>query len=210
MFEEFLDFETFSKRFGTSPLGRVFTEAGIAVDLLPPWEKEQLIHLLYGKWPHNPNQDTLASGIKRAFQMNFYEKLYGKPASADVQARNEKAKENLLLSDEPRKQEEVKVKREKQEKKKVNTEENKPEQVQNTEVTPAAQATPPAAPAPKKEKKPKSEFALKVASMNLEQVVAWAKELSVDQEKIEKFMKMSTGLAKMNISNLIKKKLDTK
>jgi DNA-binding transcriptional MerR regulator len=58
-----------------------------------------------------------------------------------------------------------------------------------------------------KPKKPKSEFAIKVAGMTLEQLIEWAKELEVPQEKIDQHKSKPAGLAKMNISNLIRSRI---
>jgi hypothetical protein len=61
------------------------------------------------------------------------------------------------------------------------------------------------------EKKPqiksKSEFATKVTSMTMEQIISWAREVGVPDEKITQHKDKPLGLAKMNLSNLIRSRL---
>lgn len=56
-------------------------------------------------------------------------------------------------------------------------------------------------------KKFKDEFSQKLGSMKIEEIIAWAKEVGVSQEKIDKHKDKPLGLAKMNFGNLIRAKL---
>ncbi len=76
----------------------------------------------------------------------------------------------------------------------------------NEPSEPKTEPKPESKPEPKP-KKPKSEFAIKVSGMTLEQLIEWAKEVKVPQEKIDQHKSKSPGLAKMNISNLIKSRI---
>jgi hypothetical protein len=59
----------------------------------------------------------------------------------------------------------------------------------------------------KKVKKFKNEFALKIGTMDITGIIAWAKSLGVPQEKIDKHKDKPLGLAKMNLGNLIRKRI---
>jgi len=53
----------------------------------------------------------------------------------------------------------------------------------------------------------KNEFSKKIAGLGLDEVIKWALEIGVPQEKIDKHKGKQLGLAKMNISNMIRAKL---
>jgi hypothetical protein len=149
----------------------------------------EVIYKLYGKWPHCDNKDILVNGAKRAIQANFYAQFYRCEPSKTVLDRNEKILNGLDLRDTPR-SENIK--------KKVTASIKQTERKQEKE---RIQQMP-------KEQRPKSEFSQQVATKSLEDVVKWAKELGIPQEKIDKHMSKPLGLAKMNISNLIKGQLN--
>jgi hypothetical protein len=53
----------------------------------------------------------------------------------------------------------------------------------------------------------KTEFSKRVSKMKLEQVIQWAQESGIPELTIKKHINKPIGLAKMNISNILKKEL---
>jgi len=58
-----------------------------------------------------------------------------------------------------------------------------------------------------KVKQSKNEFSAKISSMSVDQIVEWARQLGVTEDKIIKHKDKPIGLAKMNIGNLIRNKI---
>ena len=199
-YAEYLDFEVFKETFGKGISVSALSQASKAIDNLPKWDLEHLVHLLYKKWPHNRDMKAWKLGIRRAIQARFYKLIYGHDPSPEVLARDKEAEELLKLLEEP--PEETKIKREPKEKK-VKMTKNKP--VPGETVTPIVPADSPILP-----KKEKSEFSKKVSGMSLEEVIKWATEVGVEAEKIDKHKSKPLGLAKMNISNMIRAKVEKK
>lgn len=56
-------------------------------------------------------------------------------------------------------------------------------------------------------KKFKDELSQKIGTMSIDDVITWAKNLGVPQEKIDKHKNKPLGLAKMNLGNLIRAKV---
>ena len=79
----------------------------------------------------------------------------------------------------------------------------KPMEVQMTE------ATTPVTPEGAKPEKPKqkTEFALKVKACSLDDLIKWAIDVGVPQDKIDKHKSKALGLAKMNIANMIRARI---
>jgi hypothetical protein len=149
----------------------------------------QIVFKLYGKWPHANENEIIISGIKRAIQTKFYNEIYGHQPSKRVLEDADAHMQRLDLHETPKPDKKVQIKK--------------------------TQGQPQPQPKPKKEriemaKKPKDEFSQKVAGMNLDQVLAWAKEVGVPQEKIDQHKSKQLGLAKMNISNMIRARLKNK
>lgn len=174
-YAEFTEFEAFQTRFGKDGVGPTLQRVGTAIETLPQWDLENLVHILYEKWPQNTAREILIAGIKRAVQTRFYQQLYHREPSSDVLARNTVLIQHLNLRDTPY-------------------------------VAPEKQAVTEEHPK-KKRSKPQTEFGQKISDMNLEQVINWALEVGVPQERIDKHKAKPLGLAKMNISNLIRGKL---
>lgn len=173
-YAEFTEFETFQTRFGKDGAGPTLQRVGTAIENLPQWDLESLVHILYEKWPQNTAREILVAGIKRAIQTRFYQQLYHQEPSSDVLARNIVLTQHLNLTDTPY-------------------------------IAPEKSAV---EEHPKKKRsKPQTEFGQKISDMNLEQVINWALEAGVSQERIDKHKSKPLGLAKMNISNLIRGKL---
>lgn len=191
-YAEYLNFTAFKETFGKGVSVSALTQASKAIDNLLKWDLENLVHLLYKKWPHNRDEKSWKLGIRRAIQARFYKEIYGHDPSPEVLARDKEAEDLLLLSEEIP---ETKTKPPKDKKVK------KPQVGENTEMTTSD------APKPKKEK---SEFGKKISGMSLEEVIKWATEVGIPAEKIDKHKSKPIGLAKMNISNMIRAKVEKK
>jgi hypothetical protein len=59
-------------------------------------------------------------------------------------------------------------------------------------------------PKPKKTHKPPDELAIKMKEMSLDELINYAKELGVTEDRIVKHKDKPIGLAKMNIGNMIR------
>jgi hypothetical protein len=188
-FEDFKKFEEFfcprkdsGKKKEVTPLA-LLIRASDFIEKLNSSGLVEVIHYFYNAWPHCRTRSGLVRGAKRAVQARFYEEFYDREPSKKVLKADLAAKEELDLRDEkyvapiPTGFKKGKVK--------MNKKEPKP-------------------PKPKKPEKPKTIFAIKVAEMDIGALIDWAKELGVLQEKIDKHKNKSLGLAKMNISNLIR------
>lgn len=196
-YEEYQEYEAFKKAFGGGSIDTI-KKAGDAIDSLTEWDLENLIHILYGKFTHLPEGktegakkgrlETLRRGVKRVVQTRFYTEIYGHPPAQSVFDRNTEAALALRLFDEPY------VPPPKPEKKTPPA-----EKVAKAETSKLAR--------PPKAAKPKSEFGAKVAGMELADLITWARELGVPEENIDKHKDKPKGLAKMNISNLVRARL---
>lgn len=196
-YEEYQNYEDFKNAFGEG--FATIKKAGDTIDRLPDWDLENLIHLLYDKFPHLPEgktkgardgrSETLRRGVKRAIQKRFYTQIYGHPPAQSVFDRDAEAIMALNLSDVPYVPPQKVI---------------KTPSIVKTEAILADSG-----PAPKRPRseKPKSEFGAKVATMGLDDLIKWAHELNVPQENIDKHKAKPLGLAKMNISNLIRARL---
>ena len=201
-FTMFTDYEVFRGLFGTGFAGSILQKAGRVIENLTQDELVELIHQQSGKWPHNLDRDIMISAIKRAVQTKFYKELYGKDPSLDVLARDIIFMERLALGNTPP----------------DTTVKLKSKAIGQTIVIPPVQPVvglvqikkpipPKQQIRPAKEKKPESAFSAKIKGMNLEDIIAWAKKVGVTGEKIDQHKAKPIGLAKMNISNLIRGKL---
>ena len=192
-YAEYLDFATFQATFGTAVSTSALTQASKAIENLPKWDLENLIHLLYKKWPLNRCEKDWVLGVRRAVQARFYKEIYGHDPSEAVLARNLEAEELLQLSEEipP----ETKIRKPPKEKK---------VKILGTESSKVIIDEAASFPKPKKEK---TEFSIKISGMTLEEVIKWATEVGVPADKIEKHQSKPLGLAKMNISNMIRAKV---
>lgn len=212
---EYLEWEQFKETFGTktdpgtlalipSTSFETLVKAGKAIDDLPKWDLEPLVHLLYNKWPQMLDENILRIGIRRAVQARFYENLFGHPSSESMKKRDEDAIANMCLYHtpyQPPPKPEKKAKRIIQTKEgEFNEDVERQKNIKTSERLDSDKLTEIA----KKNQKPKSEFAEKVSSMTLEQLITWALEAGVPQEKIDKHKDKPTGLAKMNISNMLR------
>lgn len=196
---EFLEWEQFLKAFdGKSPLATL-TKAGRAIENLPKFDLEPLVHLLYNKWPQNINEQVMKNGIRRAVQARFYEQLFHHPASLSIKDRDEMAVAQLCLSDIPYEHPKKVEKAERPQRVHKPKPEASPE---NQQAGSMSTSVP-----PKKEKQPKSEFQEKVAGMSITELIAWAISLDIPAEKIDKHRDKPIGLAKMNISNMIRARI---
>jgi hypothetical protein len=61
-------------------------------------------------------------------------------------------------------------------------------------------------PTVKKTKQPKNEFSAKISTMSIDQIIEWARQVGVAEDKICKHKDKPVGLAKMNLGNLIRNK----
>ena len=195
-YAEYLDFATFQATFGTTISTSALTQASKAIDNLLKWDLENLVHLLYKKWPHNRDEKAWKLGVRRAVQARFYKEIYGHDPSEAVLARNLEAEKLLQLSEEipP----ETKIRKPPKEKK---------VKILGTESSKVIIDEAASFPKPKKEK---TEFSIKISGMTLEEVIKWATEVGVPADKIEKHQSKPLGLAKMNISNMIRAKVEKK
>lgn len=174
----------------TNPKGLILLERiGKHIESLNDMGARELVHMLYGKWPHNPNTTEIYTGAKRAIQARYYERFYGHPMPQRVKDVDEKHTKILLLKDKPYV---PKPKEKSKRPKKLNKKKNK---------KPAKK--------PKREKtiKPRTKFSIKISNMDLQQVIDWATQIGLEQEKIDKHKNKPIGLAKMNISNMIRSRL---
>lgn len=144
----------------------------------------EIIKLLFHKWSHNPRTTILKRSIKRSIQNRYYKEIYGFEIPAHVQKTDDKCFEELILKDEPY---------------------TPPQPPQLKEFKPPK----PQKQAKKKEKPPKptTKFSKKMQELDLPDVIKWAKEIGVPEDKIAKHKEKPLGLAKMNIGNLIRNKL---
>jgi hypothetical protein len=184
-YQIYLEYDSYKQAFGDSIA--CLARAGEAIDRLTAWDLENLVHALYGKWPHNLNVEIMRKGVKRATQTRFYKQIYKTEVPEKVLKEDQKAADMLLLSDMAYQKPQPK------------TNEIEKPKVQKPKIDKPKVEKPP--------KPPKNEFSGKVAGMTLEEVIAWAQELGVPNENIEKHKAKPLGLAKMNISNMIRARL---
>jgi len=188
--EEFLELESFKRIFcrgDNESTMNALHRASNSIELCNKKFLIDLIHKFTGKWPHNQDKASLISGVKRLVQSRFYKDIFGKDKPESVEKKDALSIANLMLKDE-KKEHEPKIM--------VAVVDEKPKDK------------------PKKEKKirekvvkHKSEFSQKVSGMSKDDLLAWAKEVGVDQAKIDKHLNKPLGLFKMNIGNLIRNKL---
>lgn len=191
MFEtsSFLDYDKFKSTFGSTGIATTLQAAGKAIDNLTQDELLELINIFTKMWPHNIYREYLTAAAKRLVQRRFYEQLYEKQPSQDVLTSDAMFIKRLQLMD------------------------NKPDTslpIKKEITKPPTTPTTPKEPKQKREPKPKkpiSEFGQKVVVMDLNQLITWALEIGVPQERIDQHKSKPLGLAKMNISNLIRPKL---
>lgn len=185
--EEFLEFESFKRIFSReneSSLINAMIRAGVSVELCNKEYLTDLINKFTGKWPYNNNKKCLILGVKRLMQSRFYKEIYGEEKPKAVDDKDVIIMDMLKLCD---------------------------EKVVEKEVVVIEKLI---EPKPKKERKVrekvvkhKSEFSQKVSGMSKDDLLAWAREVGVDQVKIDKHINKPLGLFKMNIGNLIRNKL---
>lgn len=186
IFDEYLDYDKMVKSYNQTGIG-ILIRAGQNIEKLSQDGLIGLIHAIYKKWPHNTKKQFLIEAAKRAIQTIHYEKIYKvEPGKAVIEA-NQKCLDMLSLCDTIPSAKPVKIPK----KIAIGAEMTKPE----LEAQPEKQKLP---------KKAKNEFSAKVASMSLEDLIKWATEVGVPQENIDKHKAKPTGLAKMNISNMVR------
>lgn len=190
-FDEYLDYDQMVKSFFPNGAG---CEEGIGVLLragqsIEKFNQDGLIGLLYTiykKWPTNISKPILIRAAKRAIQTMHYERIYKRPPSKTVLDTDQECIDLLKLAD----TRPVKT----QAKERTTMMSNQADNVSNK----------PEVEKPKKVKPPKNEFSAKVAVMSLDDLIKWATEVGVPQENINKHKAKPIGLAKMNISNMIR------
>lgn len=144
----------------------------------------KLAHVLYRKWPHCQNKYIIAMGIKRALQTRYYTTIYNRDTIPNsVLKMDLKYKTDMKLHDQPY-QKPIKQPSKKSTIRQLKPKPNKPKPTRSI-----------------------NKFALEIKKMTLEQVVQWAVKLNISQDKINKHINKPLGLAKMNISNLIRNQL---
>jgi len=181
-FEEFCTYESILANFRKNPKNsnlNILSAISRMIERLDTTGLIALTHQLYKKWPRNTEKGTLITGTKRKIQANFYKEFYGKSPSESVMNLDRRAEEILQLSDKPEDISTIRHRESFKEIKKVTQ---------------------------KKPKVYKSDFSKKVAEMSLEDLIKWAQKANISQEKIDQHKKKPLGLAKMNISNMIRKK----
>ena len=142
----------------------------------------KVIYMIYGKWPHTSSVEIRRRGIKRAIQSKYYQQIYGNEITDSIKRYDEQCILDLQL--------------EELEKEGI----IEPELVSTSKPKKKSSSQP-------KIKKPMTKFSKMIREMSLEQVISWAKKEGVTEEQINKHMNKSSGLAKMNISNLIRSRL---
>lgn len=143
-----------------------------------------VIHELYNKWPHVIRISELKRGAKRAIQRRYYSEIY----------RTDEIPQKVIDSDER-----CIVLMDLRDEKYVAPQPvhlkqfkpPKPKKIRERTSTPRV-------------RKPRSMYADKVNDMSLEDLIKWSLEAGVPQERINKHKDKSIGLAKMNISNLLR------
>jgi hypothetical protein len=190
-YDQFLDFETMMRVYGwssespISSLIRSFKD----IDNLTVDGLTELIFLLFNKYPSTGNIDLLRHGAKRGVQMRHYERVFGNKPNNKLLIIDGDVISMLGLRDtpfEPPPIVEEKVK-------------EKPKELK-----------------PKKEKKqreckdvkPKTEFSAKIKVMSLEEVIKWAREVGIPDDKIQNHSSKPLGLAKMSLANMIRARID--
>jgi hypothetical protein len=187
-YDQFLDYDTMMVVYGGSSGGspissliRSFKD----VDNLTVEGLTELIFLLFNKYPSINQVDILRHGVKRGIQIKHYEKIFGNKPSNKLLTIDEDVISLLGLCDNKHVEPsviEVKVKRILPKKEKKIRE--------------------------RKEVKPKSEFSTMIQGMSLEEVIAWARKVGISEDKIQHHSLKSLGLAKMNLANMIRAKVD--
>lgn len=191
-YDQFLDFETMMRVYGwssespISSLIRSFKD----IDNLTVDGLTELIFLLFNKYPGTNNIDLLRHGVKRGIQIRHYERVFGSKPSEKLLTTDEDVISMLGLQDAPHVEPSSIV---------VEKVKEKPKELK-----------------PKKEKKqreckdvkPKTEFSAKIKAMSLEEVIKWAREVGISDDKIQHHSSKPLGLAKMSLANMIKARID--
>ena len=203
--ESYLDFEKLLQELGVRSVSSLLERAGNNINEMSMHDLVQLIKMIYGKWPTNPGvtsqkfRKDLISGAKRGLQAKHYKQLYGKEPSENVTKIDQWHQENLKLSDQEY----------------VNSNGHSPT-LKKLKIKPDAKRSDNMdKPENKKENKPideamkqkLAEASAKMKTMSLDELIKWAIELGVPQDRIEQHKNKPKGLAKMNIGNLIKGKI---
>lgn len=202
-FEEFLDFSAFQNKFGFST-SQALLKAGQSIEGLTKEDLRGLVQLLYGKYARNEQRRILVAAAKRGLQARFYSQLYKHEPTEDVIQRNEESEKTLDKLEVDFDEAVFDARKDARKRHKRTRRKKKVEQVMEKTRTVVQE---PRAP---RQKKQKSEFGVKVSGMTLEELISWAQEIGVSEERIKKYQGMPKGLAKMNISNLVKTKLKIK
>lgn len=162
---------------------------GKYVDSLTPSILDSMVYLLYGKWPTVNSIVAKRRGIKRAIQTRYYTKVYGHEIPQNVLNNDTKCAAELMLKEEKTLQEQPKMNQDDQ-------------NDQNDQKSTDSAESP-----KEKIQKPKSKFSQKIHDMKLDEVIIWAKKEGITEEQIGKHKGKAVGLAKMNISNMLRNKL---
>jgi len=188
-YDQFLDFDVMMKIYGwmsDSPISsmiRSFKD----IDNLTVEGLTELIFLLFNKYPGTGNIDLLRHGAKRGVQIRHYERVFGNKPSEKLLTTDKDVISILGLQDAPYAEPLVTVEKPKEKKEK-----------------------------PKKEKKqrkckdikPKTEFSAKIKVMSLEEVIKWAREVGIPDDKIQHYSSKPLGLAKMSLANMIRARIE--
>lgn len=192
-YDQFLDFDVMMKVYSwtsespISSLIRSFKD----IDNLTVEGLTELIFLLFNKYPKTRQIDILRHGAKRGVQIRHYEKIFKNKPNNKLLAIDEGVISLLNLQDtvEPSIGSSVEQVIEQV----VEKQEEKPKEKKVREY---------------KEVKPKSEFSTKIQTMSLEEVITWARKVGIPEDKIKSHSMKSLGLAKMNLANMIRARID--
>lgn len=191
-YDQFLDFDTMMKVYSWTS-GSPITSLVLSfrdIDNLTVNGLTELIFLLFNKYPNTRYVDVLRHGAKRGVQIRHYEKVFGRKPSDKLLATDERYTHLLDLQDMPYVEPPVEKLEEKPK------EEEKPKPIKEKKQREC------------KEDKPKTEFSAKIKVMPLDEVIKWAREVGVPDDKIQHHSSKSLGLAKMNLANMIRARID--
>lgn len=209
----FENIETIRTTFGETECNiALLNRVSSYIDKLPLEDLTKLIYYLYGQWPSNKDKDVLINGAKRKIQTKIYKDLYQKEPNVDMVKRDADIKERLVLRDTPstttleeltKKASDATQRRKLKKKLKILRE---VENIKNGIIEV------PATPLPKEptRKKDISKESERIKASTVEELIQWALELGVPQDRINKHIGKSIGLAKMNIGNLIRGRLTSR
>ena len=184
---EYLDsFDTFLKNYNTKSGIYALNRFSAYLDTCKVGTLTDIIYHLFKKYPGINNKEIIALGIKRKIQSNFYAYLYNSDQPEDLRKKDEMIFIQLALTDikntnlnhypKPKKVMPL-------------IKEIKVKEVKEVRV---------------KREPPSDEISVRCRESTIEQLVVWAKELNISEEKIKKHESKGKGLAKMYLGLIIK------